>query len=159
MTNPMRAKAKSVRPMPPEPRRFTYADLLSWPAEERWELIDGVAYDISPAPSREHEEITVALILQFGNFLKGNPCRVYTAPFDVRLPNASEDAMTASTVVQPDLTVVCDLKKLDARGCLGAPSMVVEIVSPDSAARDLQVKFQLYEQAGVPEYRVILPGE
>ena len=118
--------------MPARRQDYTYADLLSWPDNERWELIDGVAYDMTPAPSTNHERISVALVAQFHTLLKGSPCEAFTAPFAVRLPHPAEDDMTASTVVQPDLTLVCDREKLDARGCLGAPTLVVEILSPDT---------------------------
>jgi len=144
-------------PLLASPQCYTYADLLNWPENERWELIDGVAYDMTPAPSRAHQDISFALGLQFGNFLKHKSCRVYSAPFDVRLPHPSEDDMTTTTVVQPDLTVVCDLKKLDARGCLGAPTLVVEILSPETAAKDRREKFDLYERVGVPEFWIISP--
>ena len=144
-------------PMHAYPEHYTYADLLSWPAEERWELIDGVPYDMSPAPLRGHEEISVALTSQFYQFLKGKSCRVYSAPFDVRLPHPSEDDMTTTTVVQPDVTVVCDREKLDERGCIGAPTLVVEILSPETKAKDMRVKFHLYQQVGVPEYWIISP--
>ncbi len=148
-----------AHPMPAPAERFTYADLLNWPEDERWELIDGFAYDMTPAPSTDHQSISFALGLQFGTFLKGKSCRAFSAPFDVRLPNPSEDDMTATNVVQPDLTVVCDREKLDKRGCLGAPTLVVEIISLHTAVKDLREKLHLYEQAGVPEYWVIFPNE
>jgi len=144
-------------PMLASPQRFTYADLLSWPENERWELIDGFAYDMTPAPSANHQRISFSLALQFGNFLKGKSCETFTAPFDVRLPHPSEDEMTTTTVVQPDLTVVRDRKKLDARGCLGAPTLVVEILSPETAEKDKREKLYLYEEVGIPEYWIISP--
>jgi len=146
-------------PSPAHPQRFTYADLLSWPAEERWELIDGVAYDMSPVPSADHQRISMALARQFANFLLDHPCEVFAAPFTVRLPRPSEDAMSTTTIVEPDLTVVCDRDKLEARGCVGAPTLVVEILSPETGAKDLREKFHRYEQAGVPECWVISPFE
>lgn len=139
--------------------RFTYADRMNWPADERYELIDGIAYDMSPAPSRRHQKIITALIIQFGLFLEDKPCEVYPAPFDVRLPKPSEDALTASTVVQPDLVVVCAPQKLDDRGCLGSPALIVEILSPETARKDLREKLYAYQQAGVPEYWIISPVE
>jgi len=146
-------------PMLAEPERFTYADLLRWPENERWELIDGVAYDMTPAPSVKHQRISIDLASQFYNFLKGKSCDVFSAPFDVRLPAPSEDDMTTTTVVQPDITVVCDRKKLDARGCLGAPTLVVEILSPETAAKDRREKLLLYERVKIPEYWIISPFE
>ena len=138
---------------------YTYADLLTWPEDERWELIDGEAYDMSPAPTRRHQEILGDLYLQFGNFLKNSPCRVYVPPFDVRLPKPHETTMTTTTVVQPDLTVVCDPNKLDERGCVGSPTLVVEILSPSTAKKDLRQKLNKYAQVGVLEYWVVYPSE
>jgi len=137
----------------------TYADLLSLPDDERWELIDGVLYDMTPAPSFRHQDILGNLYMQFRNTLVNSPCRVVLAPFDVRLPKASENGMTATTVVQPDLSVICDREKIDDRGCVGSPSMVVEIISPYTAKKDLYVKHRIYERAGVKEYWVIYPSE
>ncbi len=145
--------------LPAQPHRFTYADLLSWPAEERWELIDGVAYDMTPAPSPGHQAISIELASQFHVFLRGKSCRAFPAPFDVRLPGDAEDAMTSSTVVQPDLTIVCDREKLDRRGCVGAPTLVVEILSPETETKDWREKFHLYERAGIPEYWIISPAK
>lgn len=140
--------------------RFTYADYLTWSDEERWELIDGAAFAMTPAPNRVHQGILVALVLQFGNFFKGKkPCRVYPAPFDVRLPTPGETEASTSTVVQPDLVVVCDPAKLDDRGCKGAPDLAVEILSPHTAAMDLKRKLGLYERAGVREYWIVQPVE
>jgi Uma2 family endonuclease len=96
---------------------------------------------------------------QFGVFLRTHPCRHFTAPFDVRLPAPSEDGMTTSTVVQPDLVVVCDHDKLDERGCVGAPTLVVEVTSPSTATKDLREKRAAYERAGVPEYWLVLPTD
>ena len=139
-------------------RKFTYKDYLSWPEGERWELIDGVAYDMSPAPSREHQDIAGALFVLFKNYLKGKGCRAYTAPFDVRLPGGFKADEDVDTVVQPDISVFCDEKKLDERGGNGAPDLVVEILSPTTASKDLKEKFMLYERAGVREYWVADPA-
>jgi Uma2 family endonuclease len=124
---------------------WTYADYCSWPDDERCELIDGVAYAMSPAPSRQYQELSGELFRQFANHLKGKPCKVYDAPFDLRLSeqNAASDNYV-TTVVQPDILVVCDSSKLDDRGCNGAPDLIVEILSPATAARDLKEKFDLY---------------
>jgi Uma2 family endonuclease len=140
-------------------QQFTYADLLTWPENERWELIDGFAYDMTPAPSPRHQEIVMALSAQFYQFLEGKPCRVFPAPFDVRLPTPGEDDMTATSVVQPDITVVCDREKLDARGCLGSPTLMVEVLSPETAKKDMREKLHVYERAGVPEYWIVSPFE
>jgi len=138
---------------------YTYEDLLTWPEEERWELIDGVPYDMTPAPSLRHQDILGRLYRQFGDFLDGAPCRVILAPFDVRLPKASESWLTTTTVVQPDLTVICEREKLDDHGYVGAPTLVVEILSSYTSPKDLRVKLQLYERVGVKEYWVVYPGE
>jgi Uma2 family endonuclease len=139
--------------------RYTFADYLQWTGDARWELIDGVAYNMTPAPSRRHQKISGELFLQFGLFLRGKRCEAYDAPFDVRLPKPGESDETTNTVVQPDLVVVCDPSKLDDRGCKGAPDLVIEILSPDSVARDQKEKFLLYEQAGVLEYWLVHPTD
>jgi Uma2 family endonuclease len=139
--------------------KYTFADILSWPEDERWELIDGIAYDMTPAPSQRHQEILGALFAQFYAFLEGAPCRVFLAPFDVLLPQNAENAMTTTTVVQPDLTIVCDREKLDGHGCVGSPTLVVEILSPHTARKDSHIKLQKYELVGVQEYWVVYPTE
>ncbi|MHB8893981.1 MAG: Uma2 family endonuclease [Candidatus Geothermincolia bacterium] len=139
--------------------RYTYADYLQWSNDERWELINGVAYNITPAPSINHQRISRELLVTFATFLKGKKCEVFDAPFDVRLPAPGESDETTNTVVQPDLVVVCDPSKLDDRGCKGAPDLVIEILSPDSVARDQKEKFLLYEQAGVLEYWLVHPTD
>lgn len=136
---------------------YTYHDYLNWHDEERWELIDGIAYDMTPAPSRKHQEILGELYRQFSNYLLGKDCKVYPAPFDVRLPKEEENVDQTTTVVQPDITVVCDPPKLDERGCNGAPDLVIEILSPETAKKDLTTKLMLYERVGVKEYWVVHP--
>jgi Uma2 family endonuclease len=138
--------------------RFTYGDYLTWDDDERWELIDGVPYNMSPAPRVAHQRILGELLLQFGNWLKGKPCQVFIAPFDVRLPDAEEPDDLVETVVQPDLVVICDRGKLDEAGCRGAPDLVVEILSPTTAQKDLKIKFARYERAGVREYWIVEPA-
>ena len=139
--------------------RYTYADYLAWPADERWELISGVAYNMTPAPSTEHQRLSKRLLVQFEIHLRGRRCEVFYAPYDVRLPAAGETEEATSTVVQPDLVVICDPAKIDDRGCKGAPDLVIEILSPDSVVRDMKEKFLLYERAGVLEYWVVYPAE
>lgn len=138
---------------------YTYADYLQWDNGKRWELIEGTIVDMTPAPSRLHQEILMELGRQFSNYLLGKTCKVYVAPFDVRLPWQDESTEETKTVVQPDLVVVCDPKKLDQRGCEGAPDLVVEILSPTTAKHDLIVKLRLYERAGVKEYWVVHPTD
>ncbi len=137
--------------------QFTYGDYCGWPDDERWELIDGVAYDMSPAPSRAHQDFVVGLIRQISNFLDDKPCRVYVAPFDVRLPDADETDEHIQTVLQPDIAVICDESKLDDKGCRGAPDWVIEILSPSTAAKDMIQKRANYERHGVREYWLVHP--
>lgn len=139
---------------------YTYADYLSWDDQERWELINGEVWDMSPAPSRIHQEVSIRISSLLYDFFRKRDCAVYAAPFDVRLPEEerAEDSAVI-TVVQPDISVICDRKKLDERGCVGAPDLVVEILSPSTAAKDLKVKRALYEQHGVQEYWLFHPAD
>ena len=137
---------------PDEETHYTYADYCAWDDDQRWELIDGIPYAMS-APLRAHQFISRELLLQFGNFLKGKPCEVYNAPFDVRLnADAADD-----TVVQPDLLVVCDRAKLDDKGCKGAPDLMIEIQSPSTTGYDRIIKLELYRRVGVREYWMVDP--
>ncbi|EHQ89703.1 Uma2 family endonuclease [Desulfosporosinus youngiae] len=148
-----------AKSLPPSKQRFTYGDYLTWPEDERWELLNGIAYNMTPAPSRKHQEISGQLHTLFNNYLKGKPCRVYAAPFDVRLPQMQESDEQISTVVQPDIVVVYDKNKLDDRGCQGSPDLVVEITSPSTFQKDLKEKFNLYERAGILEYWIVYPEQ
>jgi Uma2 family endonuclease len=136
---------------------YTYGDYLTWDDNERWELIDGVPYNMSPAPSRRHQRIATELTRQFATFLLNKSCQVYAAPFDVRLPEANENVSDISTVVQPDIAVICDADKLDDAGCSGAPDLIVEITSPSTSRKDHKEKFFRYERAGVREYWLVDP--
>jgi len=138
---------------------FTYGNYVTWPDDERWELIDGYAYNMSPAPSRRHQQISRELIIAIGVFLADKPCDVYDAPFDVRLPDTNEVDELVENVVQPDIVVVCDEKKLDEKGCRGAPDLIIEILSPSTGAKDLKIKLGLYERHGVKEYWVVHPTD
>lgn len=143
------------------PRRdieyHTYADYCSWPDDVRYELIDGVAYAVGPAPVRRHQGILGEIFRQVANILEGSPCRPYIAPFDVRLPKAEEADNDVDTVVQPDLVVICDRAKLDDKGCRGAPDWVVEVLSPSTAGHDQILKRALYQRVGVREYWLVHP--
>ncbi len=139
--------------------RYTYADYLSWPDGERWEIIAGEPYSMSPAPSRQHQQILGALFAKFYYYLEDKACRVYPAPFDVRLFQENDKHDEIDTVVQPDIVVVCDDKKLDDKGCKGAPDLIIEIISQSTAKKDLNEKFNLYERCGVKEYWVVFPWE
>jgi len=140
-------------------KTYTYADYFSWQFDERLELIKGKIFKMSPAPSPAHQEISLALAIKLAGFLKGKQCKVYTAPFDVRLPLKSNDDKAIYTVLQPDLCVICELTKIDSRGCIGAPDIVVEILSPGNNKKDLQNKYEVYQEARVKEYWVIHPSE
>jgi len=138
---------------------YSYADYYKWKFEQRVELIKGRIFEMSPAPNRLHQEITGKMYLKLGNFLYNNPCKVYAAPFDVRLPRKSKKDKDIITVLQPDLCVICDRSKLDKRGCIGAPDIVVEVLSPSNNKKELKNKYEVYEEAGVKEYWVVFPIE
>jgi len=132
--------------------KFTYKDYCSWPDDERWELIDGVAYDMSPAPTSRHQRISMIISTNISNWLKGKECEIFSAPFDVLLPAFPlKNEGEIDTIVQPDISVICDPSKIVERGCLGTPDLIVEILSPSTSKKDLNEKFQLYEKHGVKE--------
>ena len=140
-------------------KHYTYADYLQWPDDTRYELIDGEAFLMSPAPLVEHQEVAGELFRQLANQLDGQPCRPYIAPVDVRLPRKDEADAAIDTVVQPDVLVVCDPHKIDRRGVRGAPDWVLEVLSPSTAAHDQIAKRRTYERAGVREYWLVHPGD
>ena len=145
--------------LPAEKRRYTFADCLTWGENERIEIINGEAYMMAP-PSRVHQEISTELVRQLANFLEGKRCRVYPAPFGVRLFEVDRDTPDdVDTIVEPDISVVCDKSKLDDHGCKGAPDMVVEILSPSTQRHDRLVKLGLYQRAGVREYWIVNPED
>lgn len=137
----------------------TFADYLSWPEEVRYELIDGVAYLMAPAPALDHQDVAGEIYRQLANALQGKSCRAFMAPVDVRLPRADEADERIDTVVQPDVLVVCDPTKLDRRGVRGAPDFVVEVLSPSTASHDHLLKRRTYERAGVREYWLVHPTD
>ncbi|MBF0552758.1 MAG: Uma2 family endonuclease [Deltaproteobacteria bacterium] len=141
----------------PQTEKYTYGDYLTWEDGQRWEIIKGVPYQMTPGPAMRHQLVLGELHWQMNNFLRGKKCRLIMAPFDVRLPQGDEADSQIDTVVQPDLVVVCDRTKLDERGCRRAPDLVVEILSPSTADRDQGVKMDLYEQHGVKEYWIVDP--
>ena len=137
---------------------FSYADYRSWPDEERWELIHGVAYDMSPAPGSRHQEVLGTIFRRIADVTDSMPCRTYVAPFDVRLSEEARSAASddgADTVVQPDISVFCDRSLIDERGAHGAPDLVVEVLSPTTAHKDQTEKLRLYERVGVKEYWIV----
>lgn len=138
---------------------YTYADYLKWTIEERLELIKGKIFRMSPGPNRMHQAISMRIANPIFNLLRGQKCQVYTAPFDVRLPRKSPKDEDIITVVQPDICVICDPAKLDVRGCIGAPDIVVEILSPSNNRKELKNKYEVYEESGVQEYWIISPEE
>jgi len=140
-------------------QRHTYGEYLAWPEDVRYELIEGEAYLMSPAPTVGHQRLVLELARQIADALEGGECEVFVAPFDVRLPRADEPDGDIDTVVQPDLTVVCDPGKIDERGCRGAPDWVVEVLSPATAAHDQTVKLAAFERAGVKECWFVHPTD
>jgi Uma2 family endonuclease len=138
-------------------KRYSYADYLTWVDNRRREIIDGVVRFMA-GPKRKHVEVShqIGTALEIHIRKNRGKCRVYPAPFDVRLPKNGETAdKEIYTVVQPDICVVCDLSKLDDNGCLGAPDLVVEVLSPSTEARDKNDKFHAYRKAGVKEYWIV----
>lgn len=138
---------------------YTYADYLSWSDEERWELIHGIPYNMSPAPSRKHQEIAGEMYRQIANYLSNKKGNVYIAPFDVRLAENYADDHLIDTVVQPDLSIFCDSKKLDDKGAIGAPDWIIEILSPSTKDKDINTKLLLYQKYGVKEYWILDPDK
>lgn len=139
--------------------RHTYADYRTWEENARYELIDGAAYLMAPAPRLEHQETAGEIYRQLANALAGSPCRAYVAPLDVRLPKRDESDDEIDTVVQPDVLVVCDPQRLDRYGVRGAPDLVVEVLSPATAGHDQVLKRRVYERAGVREYWLVHPTD
>jgi Uma2 family endonuclease len=135
----------------------SYGDYLGWPDDVRYELIDGVAYLMAPAPTLAHQDVVGEVYRQLRQALADRPCRVYVAPVDVRLPKANEADADIDTVVQPDVLVLCDPAKADRRGLRGAPDLVVEVLSPGTASHDHVLKRRVYERAGVREYWLVHP--
>jgi Uma2 family endonuclease len=138
---------------------YTYADYLKWDFEERLELFRGKIFPLS-APNRRHQEVSGEFLFAIKKILRKHRCKVYSAPFDVRLPvkeKKKDDEIT--TVVQPDICIICDPSKLDERGCCGAPDLVIEILSPGNSKKEVRLKHELYEESGVKEYWVVYPAE
>lgn len=134
-------------------KTYTYSDYLMFRFQERVEIIKGYILKMSPAPSRNHQTISQNLNFKIYSYFSNQSCSVYVAPFDVRLPVKSTKKNT--TVVQPDLCVICDESKLDAKGCDGSPDLIVEILSPKNSKHDVETKFNLYQESGVKEYWIV----
>jgi Uma2 family endonuclease len=141
--------------------QYTYADYLTWNLKERVELIKGLIYKIGPAPTSGHQAISRNLTGELYNFLRKSKCALYVAPFDVRLTNKRKSTADKQivNVVQPDLCVIRDPNKIDTKGCLGAPNLVIEIVSKGNTKLELEQKFNLYEENAVQEYWIVQPGD
>ncbi|HGO5856167.1 TPA: Uma2 family endonuclease [Mannheimia haemolytica] len=133
---------------------YTYADYLKWKFKEKVELIKGKIMEMSPAPTRVHQRISMKLTSNFLNIFDNHQCQLYAAPFDVRF--VDKDGRV-KTVVQPDLCVICDTNKLDDKGCIGAPDLVVEILSKGNTKREMKDKYELYQEQGVKEYWIVSP--
>jgi Uma2 family endonuclease len=138
---------------------YTYADYLKWQFEERLELFKGKIFKLA-APNTKHQAVAGDLYIKLRTRLDNQQCQVFIAPFDVRLPvkNKKKDN-EITTVVQADLCIVCDETKIDERGCCGAPDLVIEILSPGNSQKEVRLKFELYEEAGVKEYWIVNPVE
>ncbi|MDR3600310.1 MAG: Uma2 family endonuclease [Desulfosporosinus sp.] len=144
-------------PIPESTEKYTYADYLTWPEGERWEIFDGVPY-MQAAPSTVHQETLMEIARQIANHLKDKSCKVYPAPFCVRLTKGDEILdEDIQKVVEPDITIVCDKSKVDEKGCNGAPDVIIEIISPLSVKIDRIIKFNMYEKVGVKEYWIVEP--
>lgn len=140
-------------------KRYTFADYLTWFDEKRRELIEGFI-QMFPAPVRKHQKYSSQLHGIFWTYLRNKKCEIYSAPFDVRFPkNGEKKDSQIYTVVQPDISIICDLNKLDKRGCMGAPDLIIEILSEKNAKHDIDTKFKLYEKHGVKEYWIARPNE
>lgn len=142
-------------PLPEHNNIYSYKDYLEWPEDKRYELIEGTPY-MQAAPSWQHQAISRELIIQFGNYLKGKKCSVFSSPFDLILTD-KEDKKQSNNVLQPDLLVVCDPSRLIGTGYTGVPELIIEIVSPSTARSDKFYKFNMYEKFGVKEYWIIEP--
>lgn len=135
---------------------YSYGDYLKWKFQERVEIIKGKIMAMSPAPNRLHQRISMKLTKAFLDVFDGHHCELYVAPFDVRFPDSNGKI---KTVVQPDLCVICDPNKLDEKGCIGAPDLIVEILSPGNSKREMKDKYELYQEQGVSEYWIVRPEE
>lgn len=138
-------------------KNYSYADYLTWRFDDMVELIKGKLFIQSPAPAERHQRIAGNLYGEIYNHFRNHNCKAYFAPFDVRLIKNKSSDNEITTVVQPDICIICDLTKIDSKGCLGAPDLIVEIISPSTAKKDMNEKFNLYEENGVKEYWIVSP--
>lgn len=141
-------------------KTYSYADYLKWTFENRLELIKGRIFKMTPDLASAHQRISWIISGELYHYLKNKPCQAFSAPFDVRLPRKGENEdQEIFIVVQPDICVICDPLKIDARGCTGAPDIVVEILSPGNNKKELRNKYEVYEEAGVKEYWIVSPQD
>lgn len=138
-------------------KTYTYADYLTWQFDEMVELIKGKVQRMSPAPLRRHQFVSNRLSYRITSYFETHPCNIYVAPFDVRLYKTDKNDNKVQTVVQPDISVICDSSKLDDRGCIGSPDLIIEILSKTSKKRDIHDKYDLYEENEVKEYWIVDP--
>ncbi|WP_221390213.1 Uma2 family endonuclease [Dyadobacter sp. NIV53] len=139
---------------------YTYADYLKWQFDERVELIKGKIFRMSPASATRHQLYVGEIYRRLSNHLYRSSCKVFVSPFDVRLtPLKKEDSSKIHTVVQPDVCVVCNPEKIDSKGCIGAPDLVVEVLSPGNTTREMNEKFEIYQENGVLEYWLVEPND
>lgn len=138
-------------------KTYSYADYLTWMFQDRLELFRGKIFKMSPAPSMYHQKVSRDLTGLLWNSFKEHPCNLFVAPFDVRLLNTKKSKKDSDvyTVVQPDLCVICDESKLDSRGAIGAPELMIEILSPGNSKKEMSYKYELYQEAGVLEYWIV----
>lgn len=137
-------------------KSYTYADYLTWWFDERVELIRGKILKMSPAPNNRHQAVSGNIYRDISTYLKKQKCQIRYSPFDVRLKRTINNN-EVFTVVQPDISIICNPEMLDERGCNGTPDMIIEILSESNRKHDLVTKFQLYEEAGVKEYWIVYP--
>jgi Uma2 family endonuclease len=144
-------------------KQYSYADYLTWKFSERVELYKGWIMKMAPSPSVSHQKSNTFLIWAMYDFFQKSKCEIFTAPLDVRLLDSKSSKKKKNedifTVVQPDIMVVCDLEKIDNQGIIGAPDLIVEIISPGNSKKELKYKYELYELNGVKEYWVVNPLE
>lgn len=141
---------------------YSFADYMTWRFDDAIELIKGKIMPMAPAPNVKHQDISMRLSVLLYSAFKGKCCRVFAAPFDVRLYDRKKSLLTNTgihTVVQPDLCVICDPAKLDEQGCNGAPDWIIEILSKGNSKREMQIKYDLYAESGVQEYWMVYPYE
>ena len=137
---------------------YSYADYLKWQIQDRIEIIKGKIFNMSPAPNVKHQLVSGYLFGRIWNAVEEKQCKVFSAPFDVRLLRKEKESnKEILTVVQPDICVICDPKKLDKKGCLGAPDWIIEILSPGNSKKEMREKYAVYEESGVKEYWIVDP--